>query len=307
MSLFMTDRPSPVPAPDHWPPTWQDKLEIAILRGFRFFLNRLGIDRASALMGFLWRYLAPFNKRHARAERHLKLAMPELTRDERRVILGNMWENLGRTAAETMLLPRLGRETHRIMSRYDTRHRPASAEKGAVMVSLHLGNWELPGVVMRDMGYTLNAIYKPLRNPLAEELLIDNRRDVYAGSIFPREAGIGVKMRNMVRGGQAIAVMADLYDDNGLVLDFFGRPARTTMFPALISRRMNEPLFIGKVVRRHGAYFEFDGFWVDVPHTDDPEGDIIATTKIINATIENWIRENPDQWMWAHKKWLASK
>ncbi len=280
----------------HW-------LQFRLLRAVAALLEALGIDRASALMGFCWRVFAPFNPRHARADRHIAAALPDLDARARRRLLGDMWENLGRTAAETLLLPRLIAEP----DRFDVDVDPdvfARARKGAIFVSLHTGNWEIVSWPLVAEGIDVYAVYKPLSNPWVETYLSARRRTLYADGLFARDRGLAIRLRSLARGGATIAMMADLRDASSIDIEFFGLPARATPFPALLARRLGLPLYAGRTIRTKGAHFRIEGRWVDVPHGPDPEADAAALTRTVHAVFEEWIRAHPEQWMWAHRKWL---
>lgn len=279
------------------------RLEYVAVRLVEWLLLPLGIDGASALMGRLWRWFAPFNARHARADRHLALAFPEKTAAERRLILGDMWENLGRTAAETVLLPRLLRETERVECTVPTAELER-ARTGAIFVSLHSGNWEVVSLPLYQMGIDLIGVYKPLSNPLVESYLLARRLPIYRGGLIGRERGVALKLRARARAGSTLAILADQTDQTSIPVTFFGRRARAMPFPAMLARRLGLPLFVGRCVRTGGARFRIEGRWLDVPRTDDPEADIAALTGAVHEVWEAWIRQYPAQWMWAHRKWL---
>ncbi|MER2604292.1 MAG: lauroyl acyltransferase [Siculibacillus sp.] len=279
------------------------RLQFLALVAVSWLLRLLGIDASSRLMGLAWRVFAPFNKRHARADAHLAAAFPEKSAEERRRILGDMWENLGRTAAETILLPQLLAEPERIA--YDTSAAQLEqARGGAVFVSLHYGNWEVVAEPLRRAGLDLVAVYKPLRNPAAETWLLDRRRSLYAAGLLPLDRWTGIKLRTLARGGATLAVLGDLHDHLAIPVPFFGRLAGGNPFPATLARRLGLPLFVGRATRVGGARFRLDGHWVEVPKTDDEKADVLAATTAVHAAFEAWIREHPAQWMWAHRKWL---
>ena len=301
------DEPSILAMPsDSAPPlrrrlSW--RLQHLALAAVAALLGAMGVDRASRFMGWCWRHLAPFNKRHARADAHLAIAMPELSAEERRRILGDMWENLGRTAAETILLPLLLSDTGRVVCTVPE-DELEKARGGAVFVSLHTGNWEVVSVPLLRAGFETKALYKPLSNPIVEDWLRARREPIYPGGLIGRQHGIAVKLRSIARAGSVLAIVADQTDRTAITVDFFGRPARAMPFPALLARRLGLPLFVGRTIRTEGARFRVEGRWLDVPHTTDAEADVIALTRAIHAVWEGWIREYPGQWMWAHRKWL---
>lgn len=279
------------------------RVQYAGLLAVAGLLSLLGLDLASALMGRLWRWFAPFNPRHARAEGHLAAAFPEMSAEERRRILGDMWENLGRTAAETILLPRLLADPSRVVCDVPMEELE-KARGGAVFVSLHTGNWEIVSRPLRDAHLDLRAVYKPLRNALVDNWLADHRRALYGTGLMPLDRGIAVRLKSLARSGATLAILADLRDTTAMTIDFFGRPALATPFPAMLARRLGRPLFVARSIRLKGAHFRVDGHWLDVPRTGNAEADVAATTAAIHAVFEVWIREYPAQWMWAHRKWL---
>lgn len=305
--------PSPVAPPDPKAPaagaaTLAHRLEYGALRLVAGLLGLLGVDRASATMGRLWRLLAPLGRRRQRrADAHLAAAMPQLTAAERRRILGAMWDNLGRTAAETLLLPRLIADRDRFD--LDAPAVDANREdlaRGSVFASLHQGNWELCGWGIHLAGLPVAAVYKPLSNPLVERWLHGRRAAAYTDGIYPREVATALKLRTLARHGVAIGMLADLRDRTGAVLPFFGRPARLATFPAVLARRLGVALMAGRVLRTDGARYRLEAVRIDVPVTADAEADILAATVALHAVFERWIAEDPGQWMWAHRKWFGA-
>jgi KDO2-lipid IV(A) lauroyltransferase len=277
-------------------------VEYLALRLVEALLIALGVDRASALMGRCWRIFAPFNPRHARAGRHIAAALPELDAKARRRLLGDMWENLGRTAAEAILLPRLLAEPDRISVDI-----PADvverARRGAIFVSLHTGNWEIVSQPLVAAGVSVHAVYKPLSNPWVERFLVARRSALYGDGLVPRDHGIALRLRTLARTGATLAMLADLRDSTSIDVEFFGRPAHAMPFPAMLARRLNRPLFVGRTIRLDGVRFRIEGRWLEVPHGPDPEADTAALTQTIHRVFEGWIREHPEQWMWALRKW----
>ncbi len=284
-------------------PTSLHRLEYALLIAVTAVLRLMGVDRASAFMGYVWRHLAPFNARHARALKHLRRALPGKTEADYEKIIGDMWENLGRIAAETILLPEVLADPSRITTTIDEAQVAEAVNRGAILVSFHGGNWELISVPLAERGFRLNAIYKAMRNPLSDAYLLKRRRHVFKGQLLPRDQGIALKLRNLVRSGNAIALLADLWDPNAMTLDFFGHPASAALFPAVLARRLKAPLFIARAVRTKGVHFHVDGYFMEIPLTNDADADARTITAMIHKQFEEWITEHPAQWMWAQRKW----
>lgn len=267
-------------------------------------IRALGPDRASALGGALWRKLAPSNKRHARAEAHLRAAFPEKEPAEIAELLDAMWDNLGRTSAEAFHLGKLIAEQDRftIHPRFFEAIAAAKA-RGAVFVSLHLGNWELASPLLHQHGLPVAGVYQRLRNPLVDARATEARGPFYAHGLYSKGSETARKLLRIVGDGGTVTIMADLRDLTGVSVPFFGRPAPSTIFPALLARGRDVPLFAGVVARKAAATFEADVVEIPVPRTSDREADLLETTAAIQRQFEAFIRKRPGQWMWGHRRW----
>ncbi|WP_181702816.1 lysophospholipid acyltransferase family protein [Chthonobacter albigriseus] len=279
------------------------RFEYWALRSVDWLLGRMSVDRASALMGWIWRTVAPHLHRHPRAEANLTLAMPHLSAKERRSILLDSWENLGRTAAEALRIEEIAADRSRFtLSLEPIRHLMAKSHEGAVFASLHQGNWELAGFGIRAAGWNVAGVYRPLKNPLTEAFVLSRRRGVYNAGLFGRERSSALRLRTIARQGAAIGMLADLRDPGGIHVDFFGAPAPVTTYPAVLARRLKLPLIAGRVIRAEGVRFRVEAVEIEVPFTDDVDADIVAATHALHRQYEAWIRSEPRQWMWAHRK-----
>ncbi|MFD1332589.1 lysophospholipid acyltransferase family protein [Methylopila musalis] len=264
----------------------------------------LGVDAASAVYGWLWRTVAPFNRRHARALANLALAFPEKTAAEREAIARAAWDNLGRVMAEGFLLDRLAADASRFEDHATAAFAARKAEgRGLVVVSAHFGNWELGASGVGQAGFRTAGVYKALHNPIVDEMVRALRVAFYPGGLLPRGPEAPRRLIAHVRGGGAMVILGDLRDGGGVETPFFGHPARSTPFPALVARVLNAPLMAGRVTRLKGARFRFDCETIDVPRTADRDADVKAATEAMAAVFERWIRETPDQWMWGMRRW----
>lgn len=280
------------------------RAEAAGFRLLKALVDTLGPDRASAFSGWCWRKLAPLNKRHRRADAQLAQAMPALPAAERAGILDEMWDNLGRTTAESFHLSALVSQPERFEIGPDLHAAVAKArEKGAVFVSLHQGNWELAVPLLNAHGLAAAGVYQKLQNPLAEAIALPLRAPHYQLGLFAKGNQAGRALMKLVESGGTVAIMADLRDMAGLSVPFFHREAPSTGFPATLARTRGVPLFAGVVRRRKGATFAIQVVEIPVTTSDDRQADILATTAAIQATFEGFIREAPGQWMWGHRRW----
>jgi KDO2-lipid IV(A) lauroyltransferase len=173
-----------------------------------------------------------------------------------------------------------------------------------VVCGLHLGNWELVAYASKLMGASFTGVYQRLSNPLVDEETRKLRAFLYEGGLLPKTPVTARALMKAAKSGGYPAFLADLRDDNGAAVPFFGMPALSTVFPALLARKTGLPLYAGAAFREPKVRFVIRAARVEVPHTDDPAVDAVAGTAALHAQFELFIRRAPEQWMWAHRKWL---
>ncbi|GLK80726.1 lysophospholipid acyltransferase family protein [Methylopila turkensis] len=264
----------------------------------------LGVDAASTAFGWLWRTLAPWNHRHQRALENLAVAFPDMSPAERERIARASWENLGRTMAEGFLMDRIVGDPARVADDATARFEAQRlAGKGIVVVSAHFGNWEIGIHSTAAAGFEPAGVYKAMRNPIVERMITRRRAFLYPGGLYTPSAETPRRIISWVRSGHALAILADLREARGVDVPFFGQPARSTTFPALVARLLDVPLVAGRVTRTRGARFIVSSELVETPRTADRDADVLAATAALQATFERWIRETPEQWFWGMRRW----
>lgn len=279
------------------------RAEWAALAFILWLLRLLPPDTASRLMGKAWRFVAPFNSRHRRALANLSRAMPELSPAEKRWIVGDMWENLGRIAAETLQLDRISADATRFDYDIDA-VRDAVGDGGAVVVSLHAGNWEVTALGGLAAGWQPAGVYQSLKNPLTDRILYDLRARLYPAGLLPKNHETARRLLTLARSGGRTAMLADLRDRRGGVIPFFGHDAYATLYPATIARAAGVPLVASRVIRLPGNRFRIEARIVEMPDTGNRKADALEATRRYHLLFEQWIREYPSQWMWIMRKWV---
>jgi Kdo2-lipid IVA lauroyltransferase/acyltransferase len=269
---------------------------------------------ATAISAKVWRLIAKRNRRHKRALANLERAYPEKTPEEREQIALAMWENLGRVMAETMQIDRLIKQPERLHITNEHVMRRYQRKMGAaVLVTLHMGNWELAVWPVTLAGVKPAGIYRLVKNPYVNEYVRNQRKDLYPGGLFGRGRAVGNDeegqrtmrlMMDYVRQGGRLGFICDLYDRHGVPVPFFGHPAKTTPMPAMIARRVGSRIWIGRCVRiGKSSRFDVELKELKVPRTNDQAADIRWITAAMTRQFEAWVREHPEQWMWSNRRW----
>ena len=286
-----------------FPKPLRHRLEYIVFRAAQAAATALPLEAVSWSSGLAWRLIAPRLHRQERALRNLKLAYPELSEAERKRIAGAMWENLGRTFGESFHLREIVAEKR---IRFEPMEQLEEIIRGGpcVVCGLHLGNWELVAYASKLMGAQFTGVYQRLSNPLVDEETRKLRAFLYEGGLLPKTPVTARALIKAAKSGGYPAFLADLRDDNGTAVPFFGNPALATVFPALLARKAGLPLYAGAAYREPNVRFVIRGERIEVPHTDDEAADAIAGTAALHAQFEAFIRRAPEQWMWAHRKWV---
>ncbi|SDR03639.1 lipid A biosynthesis acyltransferase [Pseudovibrio sp. Tun.PSC04-5.I4] len=279
------------------------RLEWLALRAIGGILRSMPLDWASTFMGNAWRVFAPMTHRHARAKAHIMAAYPEMTLNEADKIIRDMWENLGRVSAETVLLSKIHKDTSRVIYPNPEVFAPSVGE-GAVLVTMHSGNWEVVSDKAEDLGLPLAGVYQKLKNPYSEEYLVGKRDFLYKLGLYSKGHDTGTKIISILRKKGSVAFVADVRDVRGVKINFFNQQSAATHIPAALARTMNKRLIAVTARRTKGARFEIIAKEIPVARTKDRVQDAITTTQAVHDQFEEWIREEPSQWMWIMKKWI---
>ena len=265
----------------------------------------MGLDRASAFGGFLGRMLGPRTSLHQRAKRHLCLAFPDMKDQQRRTILKDMWDNLGRVFAEYPYLEDIVKNRVTI-AQSDIFKEIANDENAgpAVFVSAHTGNWEISGLaILEAFNIKISPIYRAPNNPHIDKIIASYRSAGGKLNAFEKSTKGTREMLKALRNTENIAILADQKYNQGISCQFFGRPAKTSTAPAELALKFKCPLIASVIIRTKGANFELRAQHLLDPQTNQTPTGITPLTQHIQDWIEQQIRQTPSQWLWVHRRW----
>jgi len=240
--------------------------------------------------------------------RNLELAFPAASETERDRILRGLYAHLGRQMAEFCLFPRLGRDDLPRLMRTEGLENYLAARahgRGVLVLTAHLGAWELSSFGHSLNGFPMKFIVRPLDNrPL--DRLVNGYRGLHGNQpIGKREFARG--LLHAMAANETVGILLDQNSapPQGAFVPFFGLAACTAIGPAKIALRTGAAVVPGFTVweadeRRYVLRFEPA---LDLVRTGDEDRDIVANTALFTAVIERWIRRYPDQWLWVHRRW----
>jgi len=257
----------------------------------------LSIEAISNLGAWIGRTVGPRTRRHGRAVKNIALAFPDLTRGQQEQIAIGMWENFGRTIAESFIIDKIAAEAGRVVCADATVITQRTG--GAIFVGLHFGNWEATVVPAAQLGERPIGVYKPLRSADADAYLRKLRADLYPGGLQPASPATLLRLARHLRDGGSVCMLADHRDLKGIVVPFFGYPAPSPTLPALMALKYGLPVYAARVDRLDNVRFSVHIEKITGSGTDD----VTSLTAVIQSTFERWIRARPDQWVWFYNRW----
>jgi KDO2-lipid IV(A) lauroyltransferase len=147
------------------------------------------------------------------------------------------------------------------------------------------------------------VIYRAPNNPHLAAL-IARERGASAGSIIAKGAQGARETIRLLQAGQPIGLLLDQKMNDGIPVPFFGIEAMTPPAAALLALRYGVPLIPGRVERLGGARFRVTvGEPIPVADTGDRHADARRIMGAVSAEIERWVRADPGQWLWLHRRW----
>jgi KDO2-lipid IV(A) lauroyltransferase len=239
----------------------------------------------------------------------LKRGFPGKTEAERRALYAEMWRHQALTVLE--LLRYAGGRTAELGERLEAhgleKVKEAHARgKGVLVLSAHFGNYPLLALqVPRLFGYPLSVIVKPLKSATLDGIWWELQRKAGV-SWIPSHNAYRASVRAL-RNNELVGFMLDQNrpTDQGVFVDFFGRPASTSPGLAFMAAQTGAPVvpvFMrrtpeGRHVLEVGAIIE--------PPPDRQAETILAYTAACTKIIEDEVRRHPEQWLWLHKRWKS--
>lgn len=278
-------------------------------------LRLLPPDAALNFADRIARRIGPLTGRHRVALDNLRRAYPEKNEAEISSIALDMWGNMARLAAEYVFLEQLfdfdpkaaapGRIeiSPESVPRFE---RIAADARPHILFTAHLGNFELLPVAAATFGMKITALFRPPNNPYLADYILSTRRSSMGG-LLPSANGASFALAGILEKGGNIGVLVDQKFSRGIETVFFGRTCQSNPLLAMLARHYECDVYPARCVRLPGNRFRLEiEEKLDLPRDAKGSVDVKATTQALADIVERWIRQDPGQWMWFHKRWQIS-
>jgi KDO2-lipid IV(A) lauroyltransferase len=282
------------------------RAESLLLEGLFSLSRRLSPDRASALGARVGGFLGPRLRKYQDIVSNLAIAFPDWPGERLQATALAVCRQAGRTVMEFPHLEALSSPAaaDRVEVVYLSRLGPSQyGRKPGIFVTAHLGNWYLATVASSRLELPLSVVYSPQQNPFLERLLARYRHSIGAEAIPSSSAGRGIM--EALKRGRSVGLVMDQRFEGGELVPFFGVGAPTAVAPARIAVKLGIDFVPVRVERLKGARFRvtvYESIGRD-PAITDPRVAALAMTRQVNELFESWIRDAPEQWLCAKRRW----
>lgn len=277
----------------------------ALLSGFAVLPRGLALRAGAWVGGLAWLALPGLRRTGLR---NLEMAFPEMPAADREKLLRRLYRHLGWQLAEFCRMPRYTPENTRTLIRYEgLEHYLAARERGqgVLIVTGHLGAWELSSFWHSLMGYPMTMVIRRLDNPRVDRLV--NRIRCLHGNRVVHKDDFARGLLAAMRRGDTVGILMDtnMTPPQGVFVPFFGLEACTASGLARVALRTGAAVLPGFLVweQPEQRYVLRFGPEIALLKTGDDERDIVENTARFTAAIEESVRRYPDQWLWVHRRW----
>jgi Kdo2-lipid IVA lauroyltransferase/acyltransferase len=282
----------------------EEALAVTVSTGVRA-LPRRALPRAGRMLGDAWWAI---DRRHVDiAAENLRRAFPEWTDEQVRRTARGVYRHFATVLLELAWLPGRHREdVLRFVDASGLEHAEAAraAGRGCLYVGAHFGNWELHAISHAWRGYDVAVLARALDNPRLDARLSAVRR-MSGNTVIYKQRALAQVLKSL-REDRGVAILVDqnVQEKDGIFVEFFGRLAATTTVAAALAVKTGCALVPVRAVRRgDGGYQAICQPALTWTPSGDRNRDIRDLTQKMTSVIEGWIRENPEQWLWMHRRW----
>ncbi len=289
--------------------TLRQKVEAAALRLVVGLIGALprGAARAvgAGIGAVLWHLLGRL--RRVGLE-NLRRSFPDKTEAERAVILRGVYRSLGWQIGEFCKMPGYTAAQASEFIRYEGLEHCLAARakgRGVLVLTGHLGAWELSSYYHSLMGYPMSLVIRRLDNPLV---------DAFVNAIRCKHGNRVIHKDDFARGlltamhqNETVGILMDtnMTPPQGVFVPYFGVEACTATALARVALKTGAAVLPGFLLweEHERSYVLRFGEELSLVRTGDAAADIVANTALFTATIEQYVRRYPDQWLWVHRRW----
>ena len=270
---------------------------------YLFFLiaKLIGINFSRKLFSSIFKIIGPLIRSNTNSIKNLNKFSKNMSKEEQKKIISNMWSNYGMTFIEYIFLGNFQKnQSHIIIEGEEVLDKIILNNKPVIFISVHFANFELMSMEITKKKINLAAIYRPLNNfflnPFMEYL---RKKYVCKSQIKKGRAGVKEAIK-YINKKYSIALMIDQRVSEGEKIKFFNEEALTTTLPAQLSLKYDLDLVPIFIERDNNSKFKMKVYEPIKSSFFKNKKDLSMK---LNGILEQMIIKNPHQWIWTHNRW----
>lgn len=247
------------------------------------------------------------HKRFARMQQDIARAFPEKSSQEVRQIAAASWRNMGTIMAEFIQLSAMRVEEVKKRCRIVgiEKLRQAQGTTGGIIHIGHFTNWEAFGLAASAYGFDKAVLAQRIDNPYVDQE-INRMRNIFSGvTLYSNHQD--KPFFTCMRWLKQKKFLGILFDQNAVAgemwFSFLGRTAAFAPITALLSIKRQVPVFPVHVTREKDGTLTCTVYDPLLPPAEYSLSNVRQFTKTLIGYYEQWLRENPSSWLWAHNRW----
>ncbi len=277
--------------------------EYIIVYLILFIFKLLPLNISTKFASFLFSIFGKLSGANKTAINNCKYVFPEMKDEEIQSIVKQSWQNLGMTISE---IPKLNYLFDKQKIKYNKIENIENLIKNnnqGIFICIHQSNWEVVVPGLDRIGINLGAIYRHINNHFLDKLLLKIRTNSLVSSksfYTPKGKKSAKDITEAIKNSLSILVVIDQKDSSGEEVLFFNKKVKTQTGFLKLARKYNLPIIPIKNKRIDNGNIELT-FFEPFYHNDVNISDNQMMEKI-HYKIEKWIKSEPSQWFWQHKR-----
>ena len=267
-------------------------------------LNLFSKKFSKNIFSYSFMLLGKLSKYNKIAKNNCKIVFSDFSDKEITKIINNSWKNLGKNLYELNNLKKLIDDKNAIKILGLEKLKKIKKENSPVIFfSIHSGNWEICVPILDKSGFNIGAIYRHINNVFFDRYIFKKRTDSLKtkNSFYTPKGKLSAKeILEGVINNKNIFLLVDQKDSAGTLINFFGRKVKTQTGFLKIARKYNLKIIPMRNIRLPDNTLQIT-FEEPLGHSNDNISDDKKMLEI-NAIVERWIRESPENWFWQHKR-----
>ena len=244
-------------------------------------------------------------KRFKRSVYDIQKAFPDKSKKEVLEIAKESWRNIGRMLSEIAQISVMPKEKMLEKIEFINFDYIIKANHEGKAGILHLGhfvNWEMFGIAGSTLFKNMLSIGKPQTNPYVNQAIIDMRTK-YGAKIASSYNPFFTCFKAIKKGAILGIVSDQSVISSPLYMHFLNRPAELAPMTALLSLKMNIPVYPVRMYRKNGKVYAQAYEQIMPPQEKFSHELLKKYTEQLKNIYEDWIRQDPASWLWAHNRW----